>query len=1105
MLKLEDRIRKYEPLFGQWYLGKKIERLGNGNSGTVFAIHKDQYDSAHKRVIATLNYALKVVPIPKNEETLNELRRKCRSEEEVKRRLLAEKELAQKEIDIMERLWSAKSNNIVFFENNHIREREDTYGWDVLICMERLERLDKLLENYKAYKLGKPGYDLYMRIWSELLDGLRACEGQNIVHLDIKPENIFYGPPGLNRFKLGDFGVSAKTEADGLAEVGMRVGTIEYMAPEVHKGAGGDTRSDMYSLALVIYQLLNNNRLPFQSMGVVTREDSMRASQIRIEGNTPIPRINGVDPATMDLLLRCLDPDPRNRFQTVSECKQALMQVVGSKRKHGKLMPILIGAAAVAVAGLAALGITLFGGGDNVKQSSYVPSVVSLPAGEVPGEVTGMQMSLRQNFMITNGVASVKNPKYMYSGSGLLEGDVVSVVLNGEKIDEFTVPKGDIWTYEVKRDQLKEGICEFRFVSDFGSVSAQPFIYDKSISTPVIWNGLAEGSSIVNGYAEPCSLVGLSGSTAESVKNGKIATCIADSDGWFAMDVSGMGLREGEKVRLQCSDLAGNMSPATENVVQPAAAYRSIVITDATIAGRVGEKIRIVGTAEPRSKLMVGMGTSAEVLPVDVHPDGSFAVDITVNEAAAVGDIVTFKYTESAAADCWLKIAVDNSCKPMVCHIPASNDPVIGIVAEPGARCSVSVDGAPGIEQVASGDGLAYIDLSAFSITGVSQLTVTVTDVHGNQGTCTVQAHVSSAVPVDINKDSGLDMPVTTDTVEETEAEEASEAAEESVAQAPQAQTGLAALTQNLLANASTAAPEASAEAASVNEEDPAEEIIITAEPTAEPTQEPTPEPTPSRQAIGLDYTYSSIKSIPEGCVPGRFNVLIKGMPNEQAVISVSCSFSMDQEQREIAIDESGNAEFALEYASEGRVTIRARYADQEPMEETELSVMIDGKAPQLFVGEVFEGEQTITGTSEAGAEIRLLGYGAELSTIADANGTFSLPLNYYAAGVDYTVSATDSCGNAAEISFRPEKVMLVYDAARDVPVTNIKQGNYTKGSSMITITVSGTGKADREIAVFVNGVHQISVDSDSKGEWSATLMMPADSAEYDIKAMYAD
>ena len=96
MLKLEERLRKYEPLFGQWYLGKKIERLGKGNSGTVFAIHKDQYDSAHKRVIATLNYALKVVPIPKNDEQLAELRKKCRSEEEVRRRLLAERSLRRR-------------------------------------------------------------------------------------------------------------------------------------------------------------------------------------------------------------------------------------------------------------------------------------------------------------------------------------------------------------------------------------------------------------------------------------------------------------------------------------------------------------------------------------------------------------------------------------------------------------------------------------------------------------------------------------------------------------------------------------------------------------------------------------------------------------------------------------------------------------------------------------------------------------------------------------------------------------------------------------------------------------------------------------------------
>ena len=81
----------------------------------------------------------------------------------------------------------------------------------------------------------------------------------HVVHRDIKPENIFVSATG--DFKLGDFGIARTIEK---TTFGMsKKGTYPYMAPEIYQGKESDILVDMYSLGLVMYRMLNDNRLPF--------------------------------------------------------------------------------------------------------------------------------------------------------------------------------------------------------------------------------------------------------------------------------------------------------------------------------------------------------------------------------------------------------------------------------------------------------------------------------------------------------------------------------------------------------------------------------------------------------------------------------------------------------------------------------------------------------------------------------------------------------------------------------------------------------------------------------------------------------------------------
>ena len=155
------------------------------------------------------------------------------------------------EIKLMESLKGIQ--NIVSVEDYKVVEKEGDIGWYIFIRMELLTPFnafisDKKLTEEEVFKLG-----------CDICTALEICNKCNIIHRDIKPENIFVNDFGY--FKLGDFGIARKMEnmTGGLSHKG----TFNYMAPEVVNSREYDARADIYSLGIVLYRLLNGNRLPF--------------------------------------------------------------------------------------------------------------------------------------------------------------------------------------------------------------------------------------------------------------------------------------------------------------------------------------------------------------------------------------------------------------------------------------------------------------------------------------------------------------------------------------------------------------------------------------------------------------------------------------------------------------------------------------------------------------------------------------------------------------------------------------------------------------------------------------------------------------------------
>ena len=181
------------------------------------------------------------------------------------------------------------------------------------------------------------------RILSELADALGAVHRAEMIHLDIKPANVFL-EGDIGKVLLMDFGI-AKSMTEHIAGKVPIVGTPEYMSPEQAQGlAGIDQRSDVYSLGALGYRMLVG-RPPFRS----NRITQTLARQVT-ETPTPIREVNPTVPKEFaDAIMRCLAKDPAQRFSTASELRAALDAVTfftpagePVREKPRSLSPVLL-------------------------------------------------------------------------------------------------------------------------------------------------------------------------------------------------------------------------------------------------------------------------------------------------------------------------------------------------------------------------------------------------------------------------------------------------------------------------------------------------------------------------------------------------------------------------------------------------------------------------------------------------------------------------------------------------------------------------------------------------------------------------------------------
>jgi len=252
---------------------------------------------------------------------------------------------------------------------------KNTILYIIMRCVDGMS-LRQLLERRHELSI-----DDAVRVARQVADALGYAHQRHIIHRDIKPDNILLDASG--HVLVTDFGIAKASEvasASQLTTEGMVVGTPHYMSPEQATGDRIDTRSDIYSLGIVLYQMLAGT-VPFDG-------ESAQAVLMKQATGDPAPirrQRREVPDKVARVLDRMLAKDPAERFQTAEELSRAIIEarpaaagdrIALRKRRtqpRGKGVRLAAGLAGFVILGLVLASMVAFGRGPRLRITAPVP------------------------------------------------------------------------------------------------------------------------------------------------------------------------------------------------------------------------------------------------------------------------------------------------------------------------------------------------------------------------------------------------------------------------------------------------------------------------------------------------------------------------------------------------------------------------------------------------------------------------------------------------------------------------------------------------------------------------------------------------------------
>ncbi|WP_159727439.1 serine/threonine-protein kinase [Methylosinus sp. Ce-a6] len=188
-------------------------------------------------------------------------------------------------------------------------------GGEFFMVMELVR--GRALDDVLRERGGPLGVKESLAIVAQAADGVAYAHQMGVIHRDIKPSNLMIGNDG--RVKIMDFGIARVQGGVRMTRAGTAIGTPLYMAPEQRRGSEGDERSDLYSLAVVLYEILSGAP-PFAGL------DEVELLQAQIGKNPPplAPRVAGVTPELEAAIMKALAKRPEQRYPSIRAFSDAI-------------------------------------------------------------------------------------------------------------------------------------------------------------------------------------------------------------------------------------------------------------------------------------------------------------------------------------------------------------------------------------------------------------------------------------------------------------------------------------------------------------------------------------------------------------------------------------------------------------------------------------------------------------------------------------------------------------------------------------------------------------------------------------------------------------
>ncbi len=311
-------IMSFSPLWGEWHIK---DLIGKGTFGAVYRAEKTEYGN-------TYTSAVKHISIPHDNVNPESLIADGLVPDEKSVPLYYDA-LRNQMITEINFCYTLRGNtNIVSYEDHCIIPKDNGIGYDIFIRMEYLTALPKYMREHYFDE------NCVIQLGIDICAALEVLDKHQIIHRDIKPANIFVNAVGV--YKLGDFGESKVLSG---SNAGMTVrGTYTYMSPEISRGGQADIRSDIYSLGIVMYRLLNGNKAPFVPADQPTVDTAaVEAANVRRFRGDPLPKPPYCqNPTLADVILKACAFAPEQRWQKPKQFRKALESIQEAIKSGGQ-------------------------------------------------------------------------------------------------------------------------------------------------------------------------------------------------------------------------------------------------------------------------------------------------------------------------------------------------------------------------------------------------------------------------------------------------------------------------------------------------------------------------------------------------------------------------------------------------------------------------------------------------------------------------------------------------------------------------------------------------------------------------------------------------